>query len=231
MLEKGQESPLPNTKARPMHIQLLSVNLGKLQPIPWAKSKSPTGIFKLPTNEPVQVHHHGLEGDHIGSVKYHGGPDQAVYIYSASDYAWWEEQLQRPLPPGIFGENLTVSNWPAYPLRIGDHWQIGELLLEISAPRIPCSTLASRLQEPTFVKRFAQANRGGAYARVLQPGTIQAGQTVETTPTDQDYPLIDDVFALWHQRKKDPEKLREALASPIASRMREDLEKWLARLA
>lgn len=213
-------------------VQLLSVNVGELQVIPWAKKKAKTGIFKRPADGQVGVDTLGLEGDHIGSVKYHGGPDQAVYIYSAQDYDWWKNELQRDLPFGTFGENLTVSTFgEERPVRLGDVWEIGDVTLEISAPRIPCATLAARMDDPTFVRRFAQANRGGAYARVLQVGVVEAGTTVRITPCSAGHPTVDEVFAVWHQKKKDPVFLQRVLASPLASMHRKDVEKWLARLS
>ena len=213
-------------------VRLLAINVGVLQPIPGAKRQAPTGIFKRPVGSgPVMVHVHGLEGDQIGSTKYHGGPDQAVCIYSAEDYAWWEQTLGRDLPFGIFGENLTVSSMGEHPARVGDLWQIGEVTLQLSAPRIPCATLAARMKEPTFVKTFAKANRGGAFARVLRPGHIDTSMPVTMGTGPCEHPTVDELFALWHQRHKDPDLMRRALASPLASLARADVEKWMARLA
>ncbi len=214
-----------------MSIRVISVNVGRLETIPWAKKSSLTGIFKRPVSEPVKVERNGLDGDRIGSVKYHGGPDQAVYLYSVRDYRWWEGELGRELTPGTFGENLTVNGFGPHPPRVGDRWQLGELVLEISGPRIPCITLAQRMDDPRFVKRFAQANRGGCYARVLSPGWVQAGMKVEVRPASADYPEVDRVFALCHSRDKDPKLLRQAIESPLAQRCKEDLEKWSARLS
>ncbi len=212
--------------------QLLSVNVGKLQVIPWAKKASKTGIFKRPRRGPVWVGSLGLDGDHIGSTKYHGGPDQALYIYSAKDYAWWERELESALSYGTLGENLTVSTMgEEHPARLGDVWEIGNVTLQISGPRIPCSTLAARMDDPKFVKRFALANRGGAYARVLREGVLEAGMTIEIQPSPENHPTVDELFAVWHQKKKDPVFLRRVLASPLASMHRKDVEKWLARLS
>ena len=211
-------------------ISIESVNVGKLCVLPGVRNAQPTGIVKLPVEGPVQVDRDGLEGDHIGSVRDHGGPDQAVYLFSVEDYAWWEESLQRRLEPGIFGENLTVSGWDPETARVGDLWEMDGLRLELSGPRIPCATLAARMGIPTLVKRFAQANRGGAYARVLHSGTVRAGLPVEIYEAGEDYPKINQLFALWHQKDKSLELIRQALASPIAWRARIDLERWRTRL-
>lgn len=209
-------------------MELLSVNIGELRRIPEARSRSLTGIFKEPVAGEVEVTTHGLVGDHIGSTKYHGGPDQAVYLYSAGDYGWWEEALSRDLPAGTFGENLTVSTLGQHPPRIGDVWRVGEVRLQLTAPRIPCSTLAARMNEPRFVKMFAQANRGGAYARVLSPGMLRAGLPILVETSNPCHPTIDELFAEWHRRNKDIELLRRALDSPLASMARETIEKWVA---
>lgn len=215
---------MPSAPAR-----ILSVNVGALRAIPGAKSHKPTGIYKEPVNGSVWIDQDGLQGDHTGSVKYHGGPDQAALIYSAQDYAWWESELGRELPPGTFGENLTVTSLGEQPARVGDLWRMGEVTLQLTAPRIPCSTLAARLGEPKFVRMFARANRGGAYARVISAGRLTAGMEVSITPGDPAHPTIDELFAEWHKRKKDLALLRRALASPLASRARQSVEQWVRK--
>lgn len=209
-------------------MQILSVNIGQLELLPQGKSQSKTGICKYPVAGPLPVSELGLDGDKIANEKYHGGPDQAVYLYSREDYAWWENQLGRPLPFGIFGENITLSTFGPQPARIGDVWQLGNVTLQWTAPRIPCSKLAARMGDPTFLKAFVKANRGGAYARVLQPGTVQAGDAANLTTVCSDAPTIDELFELWHQSSKDRELMRRALEHPLAERTRAALEKWLA---
>lgn len=210
-------------------IQVVSVNVGKLCVLPGVRNAQPTGIVKLPVAGPVKVGRDGLEGDHIGSIRDHGGPDQAVYLFSLEDYAWWEEELQRRLEPGVFGENLTVTGWKPETARVGDLWDLDGLQLELSGPRIPCATLAARMGIPTLVKRFAQANRAGAYARVLHAGTVEAGRSIKISRAGSDHPGIYQLFALWHQKEKSLELIRQALASPIAWRARIDLERWRTR--
>lgn len=206
-------------------LRLLSVNLGQ----PHKKGRSRTGIVKEPVDHAVRLGELGLEGDFIGNTKYHGGPDQAVYLYSAEDYAWWQTQLGRELSPGTFGENLTLSSFGPHPPRVGDIFTVGAVVLQLTAHRTPCATLAERMGDPEFVKKFAQVNRGGAYARVLAGGTVRAGETVTIEAAPPTYPTISDLFALWHSRKKDPDFMRSALEAPLAERAREALLGWLAK--
>ena len=138
---------------------LSSVNLGEVRKIENAKASGLTGIFKEPVLEPVQVTQFGLDGDSICDIQNHGGPDQAVYIYGGADYAWWAVELGQALPPGCFGENLTVDALESAQFSIGDRLQVGVVILEVTAPRIPCVTLAARMGDPDFIKRFRAAER------------------------------------------------------------------------
>src|SRR5919197_196896 len=90
-----------------MHI--ISINVGKAQPIQNAKASGQTGIFKRPAHGPVQINASGLSGDTICDLENHGGPDQAVYVYGTPDYEWWSRTLGCELLPGTFGENLTLA--------------------------------------------------------------------------------------------------------------------------
>jgi MOSC domain-containing protein YiiM len=210
-------------------MQVLSVNIGKIEVLPQGKKQTKSGICKYPVSGPLPVSELGLDGDKIADKRYHGGPDQAVYLYSREDYAWWENQLGRSLPFGIFGENITLSNFGPQPARIGDVWQLGNVTLQLTAPRIPCATLAARMGDPSFLKAFVKANRGGAYARVLQPGTVQAGDAANPTTACSEAPAIDELFELFHQSPKDRELMRRALDHPLAERIRATLEKWLEK--
>ncbi|WP_196260705.1 MOSC domain-containing protein [Pelagibacterium limicola] len=173
-------------------MRLLSVNVGKAQPI--ATKSGSTGIFKVPQPGTVHIGPLGLKGDAIVDTKHHGGPDQAVYLFGQPDYDWFAQSENRPMHPGLFGENLTVSELESATVRVGDRFDIEGVLLEITYPRIPCVTLAARLGDPTFVKRFHAAKRPGVYARVLKPGFVEAGMTLMWEKAASDAPLAIDLM-------------------------------------
>lgn len=206
-------------------VRLDAVNVGTLERL-HPEHRTRTGIHKRPVGGAVLCDANGLLGDAVGNRKHHGGPDQAVYLYSVSDYAWWEQQLGHACPPGLFGENLTIADWWPSP-RVGDRIRFGDVVLELTAPRIPCATLAARLGDPSFVKRFAAAGRSGAYARVLQGGTLEAGQEGRLSRGDADWPTIDALFALWYARPRDASPIIHALRAPLAHRYRDALLGWL----
>ena len=120
-------------------MQLLSVNVGQRQPI--AAKDGSSGIFKRPVGQPVQVGRLGLVGDHIQDTKNHGGPDQAVYVYTQPDYDHWAALLNQALAPGSFGENLLISELESAPVPIGTQLRVGEAVLEVTSARLPCATL------------------------------------------------------------------------------------------
>ncbi len=168
---------------------ILTVNLAVPQPNP-DKDKLTTGIDKRPTSEPVPVRApgpmhgglgSGLVGDTIGDQQFHGGDDQAVYAYAREDLDEWQARLDRPLTNGSFGENLTTAGLAVNDARIGERWQIGDggPLLEVSRPRIPCRTFAAWLEIGGWVKTFTAQAVPGAYLRVVTPGTLRAGASIE----------------------------------------------------
>ena len=165
-----------------------SVNLGRPRPNPH-KEVGWTGIGKQPTDGPVEVRApgpkstgrgSGLVGDFIGDGKHHGGDDQAVYAFQREDLNEWERRLGRELPNGFFGENLTTIGLDINNARIGERWRIGdEVVLQVTAPRIPCATFRGWMGEKGWAKIFTAAGRPGAYLKVITPGAIRAGDPIE----------------------------------------------------
>lgn len=103
-----------------------------------------TAIDKRPVDGPVEVGELGLAGDVQCDTRYHGGPDKALYAYSTEDAAWWAEELDRDVAPGLFGENLTVEALDVSEAEIGERWRIGsDVVVEVRQPRTPCDNLAA----------------------------------------------------------------------------------------
>lgn len=141
-----------------------------------------SGIDKRPVDGPVAVGPTGLAGDEIIDLRWHGGLDQAVYVYADEDADVWAADLARATPPGWFGENLRVAGIAVSGAVIGERWQVGQPgtgpLLELTSPRTPCAKFQRHTAEKHWVKRFAQAGLTGAYFRVVEPGTIRLGDDV-----------------------------------------------------
>jgi len=191
--------------------QILSVNLGRPEYIEGHKAL--TGICKRPVDGPVEVGPYGIASDAIMDLKNHGGRDQAVYMYGVPDYDFITATTGKEMAPGLFGENLTVAGLESQQILIGDRFEAGDVLLEVTSPRIPCSTFAARMGDPQWVKAFFAINRPGVYVRVLKPGAIAAGMTMRHIPfAGARIPLIELMF---DYKKPSADRMRHLLQAPI----------------
>lgn len=157
---------------------VVTVNVGAPRPVQVNGHIVLTAIWKHPVEGRVPLRGVNLRGDDQADRTVHGGPDKAVYAYAIEDTEWWEAELDHPLGPGAFGENLTVRGLPVSDAVIGELWAVGTTLLQVSQPRLPCFKLGLRMDDPRFLKRFARAGRPGAYLRVLREGDIGAGDAI-----------------------------------------------------
>ncbi|TCD16458.1 MOSC domain-containing protein [Oricola cellulosilytica] len=181
---------------------------------PIATKDGRTGIFKRPRQGPVSVSTTGLDGDTIVDTVNHGGPDQAVLVPGGKDSEWWAEELGPDTPPGTFGENLYVDGLESADIAIGDVLQCGPVRLQATAPRIPCVTLAVRMKDARFPKRFFAAGRPGFYCRVLCEGEVEAGMDVQISPFDGTRVSVATMFAISGGATPDAETLRALMAAP-----------------
>ena len=208
--------------------RLDSVNIGTPRPIPGHKAL--TGIYKQLVAGPVAITPLEVAGDAVLDRRHHGGRDQAVYLYFADDYEWWSGQPGTLIGPGTFGENLTIAGVQGQSVAIGDRFALGEVLLEVTYHRTPCMTLAARMGDNGFVRRFARALRPGAYCRVIAPGMVEAGMSVIYTPFAGERVTVTELMALDGVRDLDPAFMRRALATPIREKTRFKYEERLAQL-
>ncbi len=163
------------------HVQ--SVNVGRIVAASWAGRPQQTAILKSPVTGPVAVREQGLDGDEIGDRRFHGGTHKAVYAYPREDLDYWEERLGRPIPVGTFGENLTTVGLDVNAAVLGEHWRIGTALLSPADVRTPCHTFRKWMGRRGFdstdwMRRFAREARAGTYLRVLEEGSLQAGDEI-----------------------------------------------------
>lgn len=151
-------------------------------PKPWTSA-----VRKDPVAGQVWAGREGLSGDHQYNREHHGGPERALLMYSADHYQKWRAEWDRlDLGYGAFGENLSVSGVSEDTVCIGDIFRIGDVRVEVSSPRTPCSTLSKRHGIPELVKTIVQNNRSGWYLRVLQEGWLEAG--MRPVLADRPYP-------------------------------------------
>ncbi len=217
-------------------MKVVSVQVGKIRPSQ-AASIGETGIDKTPTDS-IIITNESVEGDEIADLKNHGGPDQVVYIYSQTDYDFWLEEASRGFRPGDFGENITLdtmtgaqSQDESFSVRIGDRYRIGEVLLEVTAPRIPCGVFTEKVGEQDWVNRFRKAERPGAYCRVISPGAVSKGDAVNYVPADEANPYLREVYQWCYDRSRSAADLWRALEAPLSERLRASFKRRIERAA
>jgi MOSC domain-containing protein YiiM len=167
----------------------------------------------------------GIEGDSQVDRRFHGGVDRAVYAYGQADADHWVSVLQRDVPPGLLGENLRIEGLDVSGARIGERWLTSRgLVLEVTAPRMPCRTLQGFLDVADMMARFNSAGRPGAYLRVIEPGPVAAGDTirVERDAAAAVAPSVAEVMA-WRRGSVSNEQLRRLAED---QRLAADLRAW-----
>jgi MOSC domain-containing protein YiiM len=211
-----------------------SVNVGRPVPNPYKETRA-TGITKVPQTQPVGVRApgpkgtgsaSGVVGDYIGDGKHHGGDDQALYAVAREDLDAWERQLSRGLPNGFFGENLTTTGLDVNEALVGERWLIGgEVVVQVTYPRIPCSTFRGQMGERGWLRTFTLAGKPGAYLRIVTPGVIQAGDPIEIVHRPEHHVTVALAFrALMVQHDLLPQLL--AAGGDLPEELRQSAEEY-----
>lgn len=187
-----------------------------------------TAIDKRAQEGRVHVRTLGLHGDDQYDKKHHGGVFQAVYAYAREDAQWWANELGYEISPGGFGENVSTVGLDVTGAVLGERWRVGDdgLVLEVTSPRVPCTTFQGWMDEPHWVKRFTEHGAPGAYLRVVVEGTVGAGDGVEVVHQPEHGVTVGEVLVI---RNADGDRLRNALDDPglnveMADEIRRDLE-------
>ncbi|WP_018899106.1 MOSC domain-containing protein [Rhizobium sp. 2MFCol3.1] len=201
-------------------MKILAVCIGNAERLPGKSYK--TGINKHAISGGVLVDAEGLLGDAICNRKHHGGVDQAVYVEGSLTLDWWSAELGQTIKPGTFGENLVIEGLDNTMVAVGDRFIAGNLVLEVTSARIPCATFAARMGDPLFVKRYTRAGRPGIYCRVIKPGTVTTGETVEWQCFEGSRVTMPEMMATFGRRLSAEDRARY-LAAPIHYKLRDSL--------
>jgi MOSC domain-containing protein YiiM len=116
-----------------------------------------------------------------------------VYVYSALNYDLWRGELNRDLPYGQFGENLTVAGLLEDDIHLDDVLEVGGALLQVTQPRFPCFKLGIKMGDQRFLRRFLNSGRSGFYCRVLREGMIAVGDAVSVSSRSLEQPTIAEI--------------------------------------
>jgi MOSC domain-containing protein YiiM len=197
-------------------VRVVSLNVGAPRLVAWRGRMISTGIFKDAVSGPVHVAGVNFDGDRQADAEVHGGPDKAVYVYPAEHYPYWRTTLDRPLPWGMFGENLTVEDVPLEDeIAIGDRLRIGSAEFLVTQPRLPCFKLGIRFDDASIVRRFLEAERTGYYLRIAAEGEVEAGNKVEVLERDPAAVTVAEITRVFTREHTERGALRRLLGASV----------------
>jgi ferredoxin-NADP reductase/MOSC domain-containing protein YiiM/ferredoxin len=204
--------------SRPVVGRLLSVNVGMPKDVPWQGKTVFTGIFKDPVSGPRRVRKLNVDGDGQGDLAGHGGEQRAVFVYQLDSYRYWERELGRhDFVYGQFGENFTVEGLGDDEVCIGDRYQIGTAMFEVTQPRVTCYRVGIRMNDPRIPALLVSHHRPGFYFRVLEEGEVQAGDEIIKLASGPERIHVAEADALLYLPGHTRHQLLRALRIPALS--------------
>ena len=193
-------------------MKVLAVSVGRPREAEWEGQTRTSGIWKTPVEGRVHLGRLNFDGDGQHDLRVHGGPSRAAYLYPAEHYDAWRRELPSlVLTPGAFGENLTVTGLREDEVRIGDQLAIGDAIVVVTQPRLPCTNLAMRLGQPDIIRRFTESGRFGFYLGVVREGSIGAGDSVAFSHREERSFNILEIATLYLDPQADPVLMRRAI--------------------
>jgi len=194
---------------------LLSVNVGMPQDLLWHGRTVHTAVWKRPVDGTRLVRRLNIDGDGQGDLAGHGGEHRAVFVYQIESYRYWQEQLGRDdFEYGQFGENFTVQGLSDDRVCIGDRYQIGAALFEVTQPRVTCYRVGIRLDDPRIPALLVSHHRPGFYLRVLREGTVQAGDEIVHVASGPEGMTVAEMDALLYLPGHPRQQVLRALRIP-----------------
>ncbi|MEE2781131.1 MAG: MOSC domain-containing protein [Planctomycetota bacterium] len=210
-------------------MQLISVNAGRPRYMQFQGKSFRTAIYKTPVSGTVPVRSLQIEGDGQADLQSHGGTDKAVYLYPLEHYDFWRTELGLSLEQmGSFGENFTSEGMLESEVCIGDTFEVGTAVVQVSQPRTPCYKLAARLERPDLPARFLKSLKSGFYLRVLTEGQVQAGDCFVLRDRDSEPVTVQDLVRIYHFQRDDEALIHRVLKNgAIAREWRCELQRRL----
>jgi ferredoxin-NADP reductase/MOSC domain-containing protein YiiM len=192
--------------------RLLSVNVGLPRDIEWKGRTVHTAIWKDPVRGRCRVGRLNLDGDGQGDLAGHGGEQRAVFVYQIESYRYWQEQLRRAdFVHGQFGENFTIEGLPDDAVCIGDRYQIGSALFEVTQPRVTCYRVGIRMNEPRMPALLTSSGRPGFYLRVLREGEVGPDDEIVKVAEAKERLTVAEINALLYSPDHARDRLERAL--------------------
>jgi MOSC domain-containing protein YiiM len=207
-------------------MEIKSTNAAEPTTFIWKEAEVTTGIFKKPTGTPIFLSTNKVVGDEISDRIHHGGYYKACYLFSAEEYPFWKKQYpDLDWTWGMFGENLTVTNYNPHQVFLGDVYRVGEALVQISQYREPCYKLGYKFGDQKVIQQFIDRGNGGTYLSILEEGEVNVKDPFILVNRLEKSITVAALFQLVYAEIKDPDLLKIAsLSNALSPKKRE----WFA---
>lgn len=193
-------------------MKVLSVNLAKPREITLNAKKRLTGMYKKPVLEPITLTKHGVEKDIVADKENHGGWSKAVYLYGKNNYAFFKDSYpELAFDNGLFGENITISNLDETNVYIGDEYKMGNAIIKITEPRLPCDTLGYRFGTQKIVKHFMKSTFCGAYCSVIKEGEVKYNDTLKLIKRPKNSLSLAMVYSIYSENKNNNDLIKKII--------------------
>jgi MOSC domain-containing protein YiiM len=193
-------------------MKIVSVNVGVPRLLAWGGSTFKTGIFKNPVEGRVMLRTTNLDGDRQADLSVHGGPNKAAYGYPSEHYPEWKAELSDPaLPWGSFGENFTTEGLLETDVFIGDRYRVGDAVVKVTTPRLPCFKLAAKFKSDEIIEHFLRSGRCGFYFSVVEEGEVGAGDAFQLLGREEPTLSVAEVNQIYSAKSPDREILQRSL--------------------
>lgn len=209
--------------------QLLSLNIGLPKEVTYGGKVIHTGINKKQVKEPVYLSFVKFNGDGQADLVHHGGVDKAVCVYTGDHYPYWEKELNQDLVYGAFGENITVSGMSEEDVYIGDTFELGQAIVQVTQPRQPCFKLAKKYNIPKLPLYFQETGYTGFYFRVLKEGWVSSVDTLKRLQSDSKGVSVAFANRIMHKEKQNIEGVKRILeVNALSNSWRKSFEKRIS---
>jgi len=194
-------------------MKVLSANIGERKKITWQFKTVETGIFKNAVDKPIFLDLEDVKNDDVVDRRYHGGNDKAIYMYSKSNYAYFQKLYPKlDFYNGFFGENITIDKLSEKEVFIGDIFKIGDAIIQVSQPRFPCFKLGIVFNNQEIVKQFLNSPFSGFYFRVLKKGTVKKNDNMVLIEKAKNSMTVAEIFSIYTSNKGNNPFIEKALA-------------------
>lgn len=161
-----------------------AIHTAKITELTFGKKTFPSALLKRPIEKEMFLSRMGLAEDEQ-TPEHHGGTEKALCLYPYDHYGYWDGWMEMQDGSALFGENITTVGLDERNTHIGDRFEFGEAVIEVTEPRQPCFKIAAKYNKPELIVRMRESGFTGFYFRVLQEGMVKPGDHLKLISRDQ----------------------------------------------